>query len=113
MFTEPCDPDNWERAAANAVIAGYVDALVPGALPSTGADSAARATAVWALVHGLAFPRLDGKLDTATPDEMATRVDAVVRALLARLRPQRRARSRGPPAHAADTHVGLRRVPSN
>lgn len=113
MFTEPCDPDNQERPAANAAIAGYVDELVRRALPTTGADSAAVATAVWALVHGLAFPRLDGKLDTATPDGMATRVDAVVRALLARLRPRRRARSRGPPAHAADTHLGLRRAPSN
>ncbi|MFE2104241.1 TetR family transcriptional regulator, partial [Streptomyces sp. NPDC059468] len=37
--------------------------------------------AVWALVHGLAFLHLDGKLDTSTPDVVADQVRAAVRAL--------------------------------
>jgi hypothetical protein len=41
-------------------------------------DPAALAIAMWALVHGLAFLHLDGKLDSATPDD---RVRAAVHSL--------------------------------
>jgi AcrR family transcriptional regulator len=81
MFAEPCDPGSEERAAATAVITEYVTALVRDAFPAAG-DPAALATAVWALVHGLAFLHLDGKLDSATPEVVADHVHAAVRSLL-------------------------------
>ncbi|WP_069869571.1 hypothetical protein [Streptomyces malaysiensis] len=40
------------------------------------------ATAVWALVHGLAFLHLDAKFDTSTPEVVADRVRAAVHAHL-------------------------------
>jgi uncharacterized protein YhhL (DUF1145 family) len=40
------------------------------------------ATAIWALVHGLAFLHLDGKLDASTPSAVADRVTAAINALL-------------------------------
>jgi len=40
------------------------------------------ATATWALVHGLAFLHLDGKLDASTPSAVADRVTAASHALL-------------------------------
>ncbi|GAA4525085.1 TetR/AcrR family transcriptional regulator [Amycolatopsis samaneae] len=81
MFTEPCDPGSEERAAATAAISEYVKTLVRGVFPD--ADPEALSTAVWAFVHGLAFLHLDGKLDAATPEALAERVRAAVRALLA------------------------------
>jgi hypothetical protein len=39
-------------------------------------------SAVWALVHGLAFLCLDGKLDTATPEALTGRVRATIHTLL-------------------------------
>ncbi|MFJ6015126.1 TetR/AcrR family transcriptional regulator [Streptomyces sp. NPDC092952] len=82
MFAEPCDPADEERAAAAAVLSEYVQDVVRTAFPGTG-DPAARATAVWALVHGLAFLHLDGKLDSSTPQAVDDQVRAAVRALLA------------------------------
>jgi AcrR family transcriptional regulator len=81
MFGEPCDRDSSERVAATAAISAYVGAIVERAFP--GADPEALATAIWALVHGLAFLHLDGKLDSATPDQVANRVRAAVHAVLA------------------------------
>jgi AcrR family transcriptional regulator len=78
MFSEPCDPSDDNRVAATAAISAYVDALVRRAFP--GGDSAALATAVWALVHGLAFLYLDGKLDGSTPKAVAAQVRAAVHA---------------------------------
>ena len=46
------------------------------------ADAEALATAIWALVHGLAFLHLDGKLDASSPSVVAERVTAAIRALL-------------------------------
>jgi AcrR family transcriptional regulator len=80
MFAEPCDSGDSERAAATAAITGYVRAIVRQSFP--GADPDAMATAVWALVHGLAFLHLDGKLDTSTPAAVAGQVRAAVHALL-------------------------------
>jgi AcrR family transcriptional regulator len=81
MFSEPCDSDSSERVAATTAIAEYVGALVQRAFP--GAHSGALSTAVWALVHGLAFLHLDGKLDTSTPQVVADRVRSAIHALLA------------------------------
>jgi len=81
MFGEPCDRDSSERVAATAAISVYVGAIVERVFP--GADPEALATAVWALVHGLAFLHLDGKLDATTSDVVANRVHAAVRAMLA------------------------------
>jgi len=65
MFGEPCDRDNDERVAATAAVSLYVREIVQRSFPHADAD--ALATAIWALVHGLAFLHLDGKLDAATP----------------------------------------------
>lgn len=40
-------------------------------------------TAIWALVHGLAFLYLDGKLDASNPEVVAERITAAVYATLA------------------------------
>ncbi|MEU9055615.1 TetR/AcrR family transcriptional regulator [Streptomyces sp. NPDC048384] len=80
MFAEPCDPTSAERVAATAVITAYVQGIVRDAFP--GADnSEALSTTVWALVHGLAFLHLDGKLDSSTPEVVADQVRASVHAL--------------------------------
>jgi AcrR family transcriptional regulator len=81
MFGEPCDRDGRERVAATAAIATYVGAIVERCFP--GADLDALSTAIWALVHGLAFLHLDGKLDGSTPEAVAERVSAAVHAVLA------------------------------
>jgi len=85
MFGEPCDRDNDERVAATAAVSLYVRAIVERIFPD--ADAGALATALWALVHGLAFLHLDGKLDATTPSVMAARVTAAIQALLAATRP--------------------------
>jgi AcrR family transcriptional regulator len=80
MFGEPCDRDSDERVAATAAVSLYVRGIVERTFPQ--ADSEALATAVWALVHGLAFLHLDGKLDAATPTAVAERITASIHALL-------------------------------
>ena len=80
MFTEPCDRDNDDRVAATAAVAQYVRAIVERAFPEADAD--ALATAIWALVHGLAFLYLDGKLDASSQTVVADRITAAIRALL-------------------------------
>ncbi|PVC76348.1 TetR/AcrR family transcriptional regulator [Streptomyces sp. CS081A] len=82
MFAEPCDPTSEERVAATAAISEYVRSIVRDAFPGVG-DTDALATTVWALVHGLAFLHLDGKLDTSTPEVVADQVRASVSALFA------------------------------
>ena len=80
MFSEPCDRDNTERIAATNAISEYVGAIVRQSFP--GSNPEALATAVWALVHGLAFLHLDGKLDSSTPDVVSDRVCGAVHAVL-------------------------------
>jgi AcrR family transcriptional regulator len=80
MFSEPCDRDNAERVAATAAVSQYVRAIVERTFPQ--ADTEALATAIWALVHGLAFLHLDGKLDPSTPSVVAERIAAAIDALL-------------------------------
>lgn len=81
MFVEPCDPTSPERVAATTAITGYVESIVQHAFPD--ADLEGMSTAVWALVHGLAFLHLDGKLDASSPDVVADRVRAAVHAVIA------------------------------
>jgi AcrR family transcriptional regulator len=80
MFGEPCDRDNDERVAATAAVSLYVRGIVQRSFP--GADADALATAIWALVHGLACLHLDGKLDARSPSVVAGRVSAAIQALL-------------------------------
>jgi AcrR family transcriptional regulator len=80
MFGEPCEGDNDEREAATAAVTHYVQAIVERTFPR--GDVEALATAIWALVHGLAFLHLDGKLDASSPSVVAERVSAAIRALL-------------------------------
>jgi AcrR family transcriptional regulator len=79
MFSEPCDRDNNERAAATEAVSLYLRDIVRRSFPHADAD--ALATAIWALVHGLAFLHLDGRLDAHRPELVADRVAAAVTAL--------------------------------
>lgn len=79
MFAEPCDPASEERVAATAAVSEYVHGIVRTAFP--GADTEALSTTIWALVHGLAFLHLDGKLDSSTPEVVAAQVTTAVHAL--------------------------------
>ena len=81
MFGEPCDRDNDERVAATAAVSHTC--AQSSSEPSRDADAEALATAIWALVHGLAFLHLDGKLDASTPSVVAERIAAAIDALLA------------------------------
>ncbi len=80
MFGEPCDRDNDERVAAATAVSLYVREIIQRSFPQADAD--ALATAIWALVHGLAFLHLDGKLDARSPLVVADRVSAAIQALL-------------------------------
>jgi AcrR family transcriptional regulator len=80
MFAEPCGPAGSERVAATSAISEYLQAIVHTSFP--GSDPQAMATAIWALVHGLAFLHLDGRLDAANPAAVSDRVRATVHALL-------------------------------
>jgi AcrR family transcriptional regulator len=93
MFGEPCDRDNDERVAATAAVSAYVRSIAQRTFPQ--ADAEALATAIWALVHGLAFLYLDGKLDAPTPSAVADRVTAAIQALLTATRADARAASAG------------------
>ncbi|MBF4999633.1 TetR/AcrR family transcriptional regulator [Nocardia sp. BSTN01] len=80
MFTESCDPTDRDRVDAVAAIHDYVESLVREAFPD--ADPEPTATAMWALVHGLAMLHLDGKFDTSSTEAVAARVRAAVSAVL-------------------------------
>ena len=81
MFAEPCDPNTPERVAAVSAITEYLNSIVRQALPS--ADPEAMASAVWALVNGLAFLHLDGKFDTSSAEAVTEKVRTAVHAALA------------------------------
>jgi AcrR family transcriptional regulator len=80
MFGEPCDRDSAERVAATQAISAYVNGIVRRAFP--GAEPEALATGIWALVHGLAFLYLDGKLEAPNLDVVADHVRSTVHAVL-------------------------------
>lgn len=67
------------RVSATAAISEYVRGIVHATFP--GVDADALSTTVWALVHGLAFLHLDGKLDLSTPEVVAAQVESAVHAL--------------------------------
>ncbi len=81
MFAEGCDTTSPDRVAAVAAIHDYLGSIVKQTMPD--ADPESTATALWALVHGLAFLHLDGKLDAHSGDAVAERVTAAVLALSA------------------------------
>ena len=80
MFAEPCDPTSPERVAATTAMHDYVESVVKETMPTS--DPEAMATAVWALVHGLAFLHLDGKFDADSDSDVAERVRSAVNAVL-------------------------------
>ena len=80
MFTDSCDPTSPERVAAVAAIHDYLESLAREAFPD--ADPESTGTAMWALVHGLAFLHLEGKLDASSEEVVAERVGATVSAIL-------------------------------
>lgn len=80
MFTEPCARDNDERVTSTAAVSQYVGAIVEQNFPHV--DVEPLATAIWALVHGLAFLHLDGMLDASSPQVVADQVSAAIQALL-------------------------------
>ncbi|TQM33492.1 TetR/AcrR family transcriptional regulator [Nocardia bhagyanarayanae] len=80
MFAEGCDPTSSDRVAAVEAINEYLKSIVRQAFPS--ADTEGMATAVWALVHGLAFLHLDGKFEAAPAEAVADRVRTAVHAIL-------------------------------
>lgn len=61
MFAEGCDRDDQARAQAVDAIHDYLRGAIETVILTEDAD--ALATGTWALVHGLAFLFLDGKLD--------------------------------------------------
>ncbi|TLF77442.1 TetR/AcrR family transcriptional regulator [Nocardia cyriacigeorgica] len=94
MFSEPCDPASPERAAATAAIHEYVRAIVRQAFPD--ADEEALATAMWSMVHGLAFLFLHGKFDADALGQPGDTVRAAVHSVLGpavRPRPRRTTRA--------------------
>jgi AcrR family transcriptional regulator len=80
MFGEPCDRDSDERVAATTAVSVYVRGIVERVFPDS--DAEPLATAIWALVHGLAFLHLDGKLVAPNPAAVAERVTVAIHALL-------------------------------
>ncbi|MFE3542938.1 TetR/AcrR family transcriptional regulator [Nocardia sp. NPDC059177] len=77
MFADPCDPTSPERVAATTSIHQYVRAIVRQVFPD--GDEESLATAMWALVHGLAFLYLHGKFDAeALEDRVRATVFAVI-----------------------------------
>jgi AcrR family transcriptional regulator len=80
MFGEPCDRDSDERVAATTAVSLYVRGIVERVFPDS--DAEPLATAIWALVHGLAFLHLDSKLDAPNPAAVAERVTVAIHALL-------------------------------
>ncbi|WP_433561351.1 TetR/AcrR family transcriptional regulator [Nocardia sp. CA-151230] len=77
MFSEPCDPTSPERVAATTAIHEYVKSIVRQIFPTASEEDLA--TALWALVHGLAFLYLHGKFEA---DSVESRVRSAVFAAL-------------------------------
>ncbi|MDF0531227.1 TetR/AcrR family transcriptional regulator [Tsukamurella sp. 8F] len=80
MFGGVCDTENADRVAAVAAINAYLLNIVETSVATDTPE--ALATGAWALVHGLAFLFIDGKLDPSSPDQVASTVRATVVATL-------------------------------
>jgi AcrR family transcriptional regulator len=81
MFAEGCDRVDPDRVAAVAAITEYVKAIAQQVVPTV--DSEPLTTAMWALVHGLAFLHMDGKFDSSSTAAVAHRVRTAVSAIVA------------------------------
>ena len=81
MFAEGCDRADPDRVAAVAAITEYVKTIAQQVVPIV--DSEPLATAMWALVHGLAFLHMDGKFDSSSTADVAHRVHTAVSAIVA------------------------------
>ncbi|GAB3302498.1 TetR family transcriptional regulator [Epidermidibacterium keratini] len=81
MFTEGCDRTIPDRVAAVEAIHAYLGAAVTRLMKTDAPEAVA--TAMWSLVHGLAFLHLDGKLDASPREAVAARVRETVLAMLA------------------------------
>ena len=81
MFAEGCDRTDPDRVAAVAAITEHVKAIAQQVVPAV--DAEPLSTAMWALVHGLAFLYLDGKFDSSSADEVAHKVRTAVSAIVA------------------------------
>ncbi|WP_265444535.1 TetR/AcrR family transcriptional regulator [Flexivirga meconopsidis] len=79
MFAEGCDRTSPDRVAAVDAIHAYLREAVGRVIETD--DPAATATGMWALVHGLAFLYLDGKLDASSRKEVAARIRQTVVAM--------------------------------
>ena len=82
LFAEGCDPTSPDRVAAVAAIHDYLGSIVARVLPSDTPEPLALAS--WALVHGLAFLHLDGKLDSSDDATVEATVRNAVLATLIR-----------------------------
>lgn len=81
MFGKECDDTNDQRVRA----AGALHELLAAALGNVypGVDPADLSTALWSMVHGLAFLHLDGKLTPSSPEVVRARVHGAFRAVRA------------------------------
>ncbi|MFF5969702.1 TetR/AcrR family transcriptional regulator [Streptomyces collinus] len=80
MFRTSCTPADTERDAAAADVDAFVRRAAARARPD--ADPDALGVACWALLHGLAFLYLEGKLPTDPPAAVDARVRTSVGALI-------------------------------
>jgi AcrR family transcriptional regulator len=79
MFGQECDPTDDERVRASQALHTVLEDSLRKVFPT--ADHSALATALWALVHGLAFLHVDGKLPATSAEEVAARVRGAFTAL--------------------------------
>ncbi|MFT4042924.1 MAG: TetR/AcrR family transcriptional regulator [Gordonia sp. (in: high G+C Gram-positive bacteria)] len=80
MFVGACDHDNADRVEAVGALNAYLLGIVARVI---GADKPEPvAVGAWAMVHGLAFLFLDGKLDASSPARVAAQVRSIVSATL-------------------------------
>ncbi|WP_116200016.1 TetR/AcrR family transcriptional regulator [Amycolatopsis circi] len=81
MFGNACDDTSDDRVAAAAAVHETLARAVGAVFPD--ADLAAITIAGWGMVHGLACLHLDGKLSSASPDDVANQVRASFAAVFA------------------------------
>lgn len=85
MFGNACDDQNDARVRASGelheLLAAGLTNVFPNADPHADADTDALATALWSLVHGLAFLHLDGKLAAMPRRQVEDRVRAAFAAV--------------------------------
>ncbi|WP_019201914.1 TetR/AcrR family transcriptional regulator [Tsukamurella sp. 1534] len=80
MFGGVCDTEDADRVAAVEAITAYLLGIVERGIPSD--SPKAVATGAWAMVHGLAFLFIDGKLDSSSAEVVDSTVRSTVEATL-------------------------------